>query len=182
MILIFRLAGFLTLVTLALAVSSKQPKLSEDGIQHYTLHWDTIWASFPENIRPSSTLQTPDLYLHLLALPDRKEKIWSFARTEGNGPAHVSDGRHSNRYMTTKIPGDSVLGREFGFDHSTVRQDGSRDHKDLYAFWRRREDGTLELMRLEAWPRGGYLTQILPWPDVVFEGQKFAGAARSARG
>ncbi|CDU25915.1 uncharacterized protein SPSC_06086 [Sporisorium scitamineum] len=165
---IFKLATFLAVSTLA--VKSNQPVLSKEAELNYDNHREQIRFMFPVDIRPTADVTIPELYPHYIGGDTAKEsQAWRFSQDFPFGPAHVTFGAHGNRYITTRIPWDSKLGGNWGLRQAhylpddEITEERIRDYKDLYAFWRMRKDRTIKLLRLDAWPAGGGLSQIMAW-------------------
>ncbi|SPO26923.1 uncharacterized protein UTRI_10672 [Ustilago trichophora] len=125
-----------------LAAAVLQPELTGSQTPHYESS-----LNFLRN-RYTVPQDYPHLeaYSHILSgHPDGEAKAWELAGTENNGPVdYTMDGSERNIFATTRISGNSQLGRMWNLN--------SRDElSDVYAFWHIRK-GKHKLLRLDKWP------------------------------
>lgn len=165
----FSIFGVTFLCFAGLVAAVIQPTLNSEAEDHYSLSHDFIRTNYPAHITAPAADARIEYYSHLLSAHSNAEKdAWRLSQNHPYGPAHITYGRRRrNIYVTTKIDRSSQLGQRWGLGNPVIKDiDGSRDYKDLYAFWRVKQDG-VKLLRLDAWKHGGVGQQIITWRNVM---------------
>ncbi|CBQ72823.1 conserved hypothetical Ustilago-specific protein [Sporisorium reilianum SRZ2] len=174
MISVIRLIAILAFASLGVTVWPFQ--VDEEDNHFRNEHHQFIKSTFPPHMQEAAaSVGICDHYPHLRPAhcnrPNEppsdgnlEELAWKFSHTDDHGPIRVSSALLGPYvYVTTKIPGDSILGRQLGLGVNLHDEHRNLILHDLYAFWRIGADQSHNLLSLHMWPRGGNTPQITHW-------------------